>query len=198
MHPFTPTRVLLVVVGAAIAAAAVTISTGLIDVAADVPHSSAVRWILETTRERSIARRSDGVVVPDLSAPSLVAAGAPEYAEMCSTCHRAPGEPESELRRGLNPMPPDLTQRHDSIPAQVFWVIKHGVRMTAMPAWGATHDDQRLWTLVAFLQRLPTLTAPEYAQLTQAKGDEHSPHGETPPGEPTPHGHRPHDHPHAK
>ncbi|MGH8456557.1 MAG: c-type cytochrome, partial [Stenotrophobium sp.] len=55
-------------------------------------------------------------------------------------------------------------------PAEEFWMIKHGVKMTAMPAWGPTHDDAKIWGMVAFLQKLPKLTPAQYAAMTGAAG----------------------------
>ena len=51
-------------------------------------------------------------------------------------------------------------------PAEQFWIIKHGIKFTAMPAWGKTHSDSEIWGLVAFLQKLPTLTSEQYRQMT--------------------------------
>src|SRR5512136_3447496 len=79
--------VLLAVIGVAFG-----IYGGLYNVAADIPHTQPVYWLLETVRERSIAARTTGVVVPsDLADPKRVAAGAAQYADMCSGCHLAPG-----------------------------------------------------------------------------------------------------------
>lgn len=76
-------------------------------------------------------------------------------------CHLAPGVSKSETRSGLYPQPPNLATVR--IPAaQAFWAIKHGIKMSAMPAWGSSHDDETIWSLVAFLQILPTLTAEQY------------------------------------
>lgn len=52
--------------------------------------------------------------------------------------------------------------------AEAFWTIKHGVKMTAMPAWGRTHSDPLIWDLVAFLRRLPALSPAEYEALTKS------------------------------
>lgn len=64
---------------------------------------------------------------------------------------------ESAARTGLYPQPPNLAQ-HRVAPGTAFWVIKHGLKMTGMPAWGETHDDASIWSIVAFLQRRPDLT----------------------------------------
>ncbi len=90
---------------------------------------------------------------------------------MCTGCHLAPGVGDNEMRQGLYPQPPNLSQPRDRSPAQLFWIIKHGLKMTGMPAWGVTHDDEAIWGLVAFLQQLPTMDAAAYAALTRDDGE---------------------------
>jgi mono/diheme cytochrome c family protein len=91
---------------------------------------------------------------------------------MCTGCHLAPGMAESEIRPGLYPQPPNLSQvRID--PRAAFWTIKHGIKMSAMPAWGGSHDDATIWSMVAFLQKLPGLTPAQYkAIVAKAPPDE--------------------------
>lgn len=156
------------VAGAAVLAAGVILYSGVFNVAADSPHWEAASRVIELVRDRSIAVRADGQAVPDLEDRGLIATGAEHYAEMCTGCHLAPGMTNTELRQGLYPVPPDFTAARSLQPAEAFWVIKHGIKMSAMPAWGHTHDDQTIWAIVAFLQQLPTLDPGEYAVLTGA------------------------------
>jgi mono/diheme cytochrome c family protein len=116
------------------------------------------------------------LTVPDLADRDLIARGAEHYSEMCTGCHLAPGVTTSELRQGLYPVPPNFSAGISRRPAEAFWVIKHGIKMSAMPAWGSTHDDEAIWAIVAFLQQLPTLDANEYSALTgepDAVDDDH-------------------------
>lgn len=139
---------------------------GLYNVAADAPHWRATTVFLEQVRDRSVAARSATLVVPNLADPALIRDGAGHYAAMCAGCHLAPGTVGSELRGGLNPQPPDLTATgRTASPAADFWIIKHGLKMTGMPAWGVSHDDRSLWGLAAFVRQLPQLTAEEYRAL---------------------------------
>jgi mono/diheme cytochrome c family protein len=140
--------------------------SGQYNVAADAPHWGVTTRALATIRERSIAAGAADLMVPNLADRELIALGAEHYSEMCTGCHLAPGMADSEMRQGLSPMPPNLTQRRARSPAETFWIIKHGIKMSAMPAWGSTHDDRTIWAIVAFLQQLPTLDAGEYAALT--------------------------------
>ena len=82
-------------------------------------------------------------------------------------------------------------------PAELFWVTKHGIRMTGMPAWGATHDDDALWPVVAFMTALPQLDGVGYKTLLEkADGIGHhaTDEGATVPDEKPAHDHSTHDH----
>lgn len=73
---------------------------------------------------------------------------------------------DPKLRIGLDPKPTNLTQNGGHLdPATTFWIIKHGIAMSAMPAWGRTHDDRSLWALTAFVEKLPTLSAQDYGKM---------------------------------
>ena len=165
------TWILIAVAGSALGA--LFVYSGLFDVAADVPHSTLVYAVMEAVRDRSVAVRAKEIRVPPLDDPKLVAEGGKHYDAMCVACHLAPGIKQSEMREGLYPEPPDLTEKIDLDPAETFWVIKHGIKMSAMPAWGKTHDDQSLWGIVAFLQKLPELTPEQYQALVSASGENH-------------------------
>ena len=176
------TTVILTAVAGALAGVAF-IYSGAFNTAADQPHSGLVIFLAQAARERSIAVRSRDIPVPNLADPKAIAAGASEYAEMCTGCHLAPGMEDSEMRRGLYPYPPNLAAPHQDAKedplaagasaARQFWIIKHGIKMSAMPAWGKTHDDATIWTIVAFLRKLPTLTAVQYSEMTKESESTH-------------------------
>lgn len=151
------------------------IYSGVYNIGADDPHTQWVFKLVETLRDRSVAVRAASIPVPPLDDSDLLLSGGPDYAEMCSGCHMQPGVKTSEFRDALYPQPPNLTEKSDITPAQMFWTIKHGIKMSAMPAWGPTHNDQRIWAMVAFLQRLPELTPAQYQILT-ARGSEEFSH----------------------
>lgn len=159
----------------------VLIYAGLFNVAADGPHSAFVYEVLQTVRDRSIAVRARRIQVPALDTPELIAEGARDYSDICVGCNLAPGFEESELRQGLYPKPPKLTEHLNASPAEMFWVIKHDIKMSAMPAWGPTHEDARIWSMVAFLRKLPDLSRDQYQALTTANAnhDHHHAHHHT-------------------
>ncbi len=158
--------------------------SGLYPMGADVPHTKLTYWVLETLRERSIERASRDLPVPDLSSPSMLLAGGADYNDMCTSCHLKPGMDESDMSQGLYPQPPNLARASDEhdhehgtdtdsqqTARRQFWIIKHGIKASGMPAWGLTHDDDRIWAMVAFLQRLPELTERQYQIITARKGN---------------------------
>ena len=145
--------------------------SGLFDVAATARDAPPVRWLLETTRENAVRKGAERIALPDLSDEDRSPRGAKAFDEMCTGCHGAPGR-EPFLGAGdMNPPPPDLAEIAPArSPRELFWVIKHGLRMTGMPAWGPTHGDDQLWDLVAFMGRLPDLTPDAYRALAEGPG----------------------------
>jgi mono/diheme cytochrome c family protein len=149
---------------------ALFVGAGMYNVAADEVHTPLVYRLLETVRERSIAARAKDIAVPDLTDPAMARRGAGNYDAMCVGCHLAPGVKDSELSVGLNPTPPNLSEHAHSDAAEAFWVIKHGIKATGMPAWGKHMEDFHIWDLVAFLRKLPSLSAEQYAAEVAASG----------------------------
>lgn len=153
--------------GALLLGVALFVYSGRYNMGADAPHWPATLDLITTLRDRSIAAHSADLQAPDLRDLALISQGAGHYAAMCVDCHLAPGVANSEIRPGLYPQPPNLAQVRIA-PRIAFWAIKHGIKMSAMPAWGASHDDATIWSMVAFLQELPDLDAAQYQQIVAA------------------------------
>jgi mono/diheme cytochrome c family protein len=132
------------------------IYTGAYDVAATSPHWPVTRWLMETTRSRSIKAHAAGIQVPpDFDNPANIPTGVEHFAAHCSICHGAPGVPRGDIGQGLYPPPPDLARTAPFYSAaELFWIVKNGIKMTGMPAWG-DHSDAELWATVAFVKKLP-------------------------------------------
>ena len=157
----------------ALGAVAVVIGSGAYDFAADTPHTLFVTKVIAFARERSIETRASEIKVPPLGESKMIAEGAEHYAAMCTGCHLAPGMRENEMRPGLNPKPPILASLPPQDPREQFWIIKHGLKMTAMPAWGRTHSDEEIWNMVAFLRKLPNMSAAQYRAVAALGGNHH-------------------------
>jgi mono/diheme cytochrome c family protein len=185
-------RILLTLVILLTLGGAAFVWSGAYPIGADVPHWPLTFKLLETLRDRSVAEHAKGLQVPALDDPKLVAEGAQHYEEMCTGCHLAPGVTESDLRAGLYPQPPDFSKGTDLTPAEAFWTIKHGIKLSAMPAWGATHNDRKIWAIVAFVGKLSDMTPEQYKALTGGeKSDESHHHHEQEGDAPMDAGHQP-------
>jgi mono/diheme cytochrome c family protein len=152
--------------------------SGIYNIGADDPHMRATHLVLETLRDRSIEVRAENLTVPDLSDQAMATQGAGNYDAMCVGCHLAPGIKETELSKGLYPAPPNLSIEPVEL-AEAFWVIKHGIKASGMPAWGKSMDDSYIWNMAAFLQKLPSLDAAQYRAMVIHSGGHSHGGGET-------------------
>jgi mono/diheme cytochrome c family protein len=151
------------------------LQAGVVSVAADTPHGPVLYRLIEWVRERSIAHHAADIVAPkDLSDAGRIRRGAGNYDAMCAACHLSPGGEDSEIRKGLYPTPPDLSKQRPSVDsgqddARRFWIIKHGVQGSGMPAWSkGGMDDDATWDMAAFLKVMPSLSADEYRRQVEA------------------------------
>ncbi len=156
--------VILAIIGAI--GAGLFVWFGLFDVAASTKHSTPVEWFLHFVMERSVAHYAPELPVPDLRDAALIERGALHYASGCAACHGAPGQLASPIAQQMTPVPPGLySAGKDFDPSQLFWIVKNGVKMTAMPAWTAPDRSDEIWAMVAFIEHLPQLKTPEYLAL---------------------------------
>jgi len=163
------------VIGLGAATAIALLQAGAIDVAADTPHGPAVYRLIEWAREQSIAHRAADIVPPtNLSDAGRIRRGAGNYDAMCANCHLSPGVEDSEIRKGLYPTPPRLAKPasgSDSghADARRFWIIKHGIKASGMPAWSkGGMEDEAIWDLTAFLKVMPSLSPEDYRRQVEA------------------------------
>ncbi len=149
----------------------VVMFSGVINVAATNPHHPVTDFILSTTMDNSVSAHAKGITAPPLDDDRMVMEGFRHYREMCVDCHLAPGIDSTEISEGLMPRPPRLQEEVEEWkPEELFWVTKNGVKMTGMPAWGPTHSDARIWAIVAFLEKLPHMTAEQYQEMERTAG----------------------------
>jgi mono/diheme cytochrome c family protein len=162
------------------------VHSGVYDVAASTPDKDFVATALRRTQHSSVERRAKGIQVPRLDDPDMIKRGLIHYYEMCVICHGAPGVKPSEVAQGLNPYPPELAEKAEpDEAAEFFWIVKHGIKMTGMPAFGVTHSDEEIWAMIAFLQKMPKLSPEEYQKMVQEVGLEEA----LAPTTPEEHGH---------
>jgi len=150
-------------------AAAVFFLGGFYSVAATAPDLGIVHWALVQVRSASIVRHAGDQPPAGLDDLAEIQAGARLFSTIgCINCHGAPGVKWAKFSEGLHPDPPDLKDvANDRTPSQLFWVIKNGVNMTGMPSFAlAGASDEELWSIAAFVKKLPTVSEADYKAWT--------------------------------
>jgi len=160
-----------IVIGAAIALLALVpvgvvafVKSGIYDVAASKPHTKLTEWITHETMIHSIRRHAQAIKAPRRSSGAQVRAGFCTYETHCVACHGAPAIAREQWVSGLEPSPPyllDATSHWSS--AELFWIVKHGIKMTGMPSWRDSMSDRQVWDVVAFLEAMRQLPPQTYA-----------------------------------
>ncbi|SEL18311.1 Cytochrome c [Roseateles sp. YR242] len=162
---------------------------GFYDVSATGSHWRPVHRLLEVALRQSVRQRAASVTPPvGLADPARQLQGAACFRDRCVACHGAPGIPPEAFALGLQPVPSSLVEatRHWR-PAELYWITRHGIKMSGMPAWEYRLGEEELWAVVAFLDQLPTLTPDGYRRLTASAATSASCHAipESPAAETT-------------
>lgn len=161
-----------------------TLGSGAYNMAATEKHWAITEKVITWVRESSIEVRAKDLEVPTIDETDILLIGAEHYNAMCTICHLAPGRKPTELATGLYPQAPVFHERTPVTDAEeklhstkeYFWVIKNGIKMTAMPAWGLTHDDESIWAMAAFVHRLHGMADEQYEAIveTDHHGHQHN------------------------
>jgi len=138
---------------------------GFFNTTASTPHPWPIAWATHETMIKAVRRNAAAMPPPPRFTPAEVAAGLRTYDANCAVCHGAPGVGRAAWVSGMTPAPPSLLDTaRQWTPNQLYWIVRQGVRMTAMPAWDQTLTKADVWDVVAFLEALPRLTAADYAR----------------------------------
>ena len=142
------------------------VELGLYDTSATKPHNLLVSWAAHATFTHATQLRAQAVRAPETFTQEQVRAGFSRYQQDCVMCHGGPGVSRAPWVRGLTPTPPFLMDAaYRWTPAQLGYILEHGVKMSAMPAWGAVRTPAQIWELVAFLEALPDLSPSDFQRL---------------------------------
>ncbi|MES2949574.1 MAG: c-type cytochrome [Pseudomonadota bacterium] len=154
-----------------VAGAAGFIWAGFYNVGATRQHLQPVFSLLEVAKRRSVQLHARNIETPPLEDEAMIRRGVTCFHVKCVQCHGAPGVGRHDIGQSMQPLPGpliDATQKFH--PRELYWIIRHGIRLTGMPAWEFRLKDGEIWNVVAFLQRLPKLTPQAYAQMAPGQG----------------------------
>lgn len=153
---------LLAVAGAAIAFG------GFYPIAASKEDPAGIGSIIHATMEHGVKRSAKGLRSPPLTRADALEGGS-HFKGMCQQCHGGPGAEPEDFAPAMNPEPPDLAKAQGEwTREEIFWIAKHGVKMSGMPAFGASAPDDELWKIAAFVEQLPNVSASQYESLPNA------------------------------
>jgi mono/diheme cytochrome c family protein len=159
--------------GAAVVGA-IVLEGGYYHIGATKQHFQIVHTLLEKGMHQSVLRHAREVTPPagfEQPTPQLLRRGAGLYRDHCVACHGAPGVAPSDIGKSMQPVPGPLVDaaRHWS-PRELYWITRHGIKMSGMPAWEYRLSDADLWAVAGFVGKLPQLSPPAYAALAEEAG----------------------------
>jgi mono/diheme cytochrome c family protein len=165
-------KIVLLIVGAGglvlvgIAVGFVFLLSGAYSTAATTQHFRMTHRLLDAGLRYSVRSAAQDISVPALNDPTMTYRGARCFAEHCVQCHGAPGVPRADEGKGMLPIAGSLAQSgREWEPEWLYYVVSKGVRMTGMPAWEYRMSQQSIWSTVAFLRQLPSLTVADYEAI---------------------------------
>jgi mono/diheme cytochrome c family protein len=170
---------LLAAAGIAAAAGYAVYQAGWYDIGASAQHLQPVYSFLEQAMHNSVRHHAKAIVAPALGDAGQLRRGAALYGAHCAQCHGGPGYAPSAHGQSMQPVPGPLVDASAHWkPHELYWITRHGIKMSGMPAWEARLNEGDTWAVVAFLTRLPGLDARAYRAMTAAAaapGQDHAP-----------------------
>ena len=134
-----------------------------------LPEPGQTETFLATQAKRFLVHKESREGIPP--APADRQTGTREgdklYRLECATCHGLRGYDLTDAGQGMYPRAADLTSRDSQAYSdqEIFWIVKNGVRMSGMPAFGKVESDEHIWDLVFYFRTLPkSVPKPEVAR----------------------------------
>src|SRR5688572_17415740 len=169
MHYAVTVAVLLTVLGIG---GFLVAASGIIPIKASSGHWAITRWFFQFAKQRSVVTHTLTLKAPPLEEPWLVLKGAGHYEFGCRPCHGSPDLRHPRIAQRLLPVPPYLPQTiHRWDREELFYLVKHGIKFTGMPAWPSQQRDDEVWAMVAFLRAFPELDAEAYQRLVHGEAE---------------------------
>lgn len=163
---------LAIAAAAGAVAAAAFVWSGVYDISATAQHKQPTYSFLRMVMLQSVRLRARNIEAPPLADAMLAQRGAVCFRDKCVQCHGAPGVAQDEIGLSMQPLPGPLIDAATHWKArELYWITRHGIKMSGMPAWQFRLPDEDLWALVAFLQGLPAMSTRDYHGLMASLED---------------------------
>lgn len=135
-------------------------------------------FVARTLRRLSVPSSQRDAKNPVPLTPEVLAQGLAHFADHCAGCHGNDGRGKTTIGQNLYPKAPDMWARQTQSlsDGELFYIIKNGVRLTGMAAWGedSAEDDLESWHLVHFIRHLPKITTEELAEMRELNPKTHA------------------------
>src|SRR5690606_647896 len=144
---------------------------GVYNVSARAGHLPPTAWLLHVAMRKSARTYSLGIDVPPLEDERMIIRGATYFSIGCAACHGEPGNPNTPVVKEMTPQSPYLTPMIRTWKSrELFWIVDSGIKYTGMPAWATPTRPDEVWSMVAFLLKLPDLDVETYRKLAYEPG----------------------------
>ncbi len=141
----------LVLVAAVAAASQFTLSA--------LPEPGRTETFLATKAKHYLVSRSsrEGIPPAPVDRQAAIKEGDRLFGTECAACHGLSGHSPTDAGRWMYPRAADLTSRdvQSYSDQELFWIIKNGIRLSGMPAFGKVESDEHVWDLVLYVRALP-------------------------------------------
>jgi mono/diheme cytochrome c family protein len=133
---------------------------GFIEIESDVSPPAWEEKLTDMALDARVERQAPEEANPFPPTPQNLMAGMKIYRQNCEGCHGNPAMKSNDYGASFYPKAPQFTVGPPGDPdAHLFYVVKHGIRRTAMPSWGKTLTDDQIWKVVAFVRKMKALPA---------------------------------------
>jgi len=133
-----------------------------------LPEPGKTETVIATKAKHFLVRRASHGGVPTAMTQESIEEGDKLFGTECSECHGNSGRKPTDAGRWMYPRAAGL----GSVEAQMysdqelFWIVKNGIRLSGMPAFGRVESDEHMWDLVHFLRTIPTKENPKDEETT--------------------------------
>ena len=145
------------------------LALGMGNTPADVRPPAWETAIMKPAVHAAVKRNVANLSAPSAATEEFIIAGGKLYVMGCMGCHGEPGKPFAEDHANYPPVPqlPHVGTQYSE--PEIYWIVKHGIRMTAMSAYGPFYSEEQFWSLAAFIRRIDKLTAAEIQSIQPQK-----------------------------
>ena len=120
---------------------------------------------LATRAKHILIRRSsrEGIPPAPTNRQASIEEGDKLFGTECGACHGLDGNKLTDAGRWMYPRAAQLASHEvqQYSDRELFWIVKNGIRLSGMPAFGNVESDEHIWNLVHYIRTLPRSANPK-------------------------------------